>query len=295
MLLEVVHLKFAIVGGDDRSALLCSLLFRDGHRVHSFALEKAELPGEIPKAGCLQGCVYGADWVILPTPAERSGLINAPYAAEGLTIEELLGAMWPGQVLCGGALSRESSLAAIRAGLCVQDLMQRRGFTVGNAAVTAEGAIELMMRSSDRTLWRSPVLVTGWGRVAKLLALRLRALGAEVTVAARKEADRAMAVALGLESMDIPALESAAGSFDFIANTVPERIISEAALKSVRGGALLLELASPPGGFDRKLAETLGLAAVAAPGLPGVCAPYTAAELIRGAIYDIIAEMEAEA
>ena len=36
-------MKFAVIGGDLRSALLCSMLAGDGHRVYSFALEKAEL------------------------------------------------------------------------------------------------------------------------------------------------------------------------------------------------------------------------------------------------------------
>lgn len=54
-------MKFAVIGGDRRSAWLCALLEGDGHRVYTYALEKAELPKEVPKAGCLQGCVYGAD------------------------------------------------------------------------------------------------------------------------------------------------------------------------------------------------------------------------------------------
>ena len=285
-------MKFAIIGGDDRSILLCSLLYRDGHRVHCFALEKAELPSEIPKAGCLQGCIYGADFVILPTPAEGSGFLNAPYATEPLSMAELTGTLWSGQILCGGALSRESRLSAIQAGLCVEDLMQRRGFTVSNAAICAEGALELLMRNSRRTLWRSRVLVTGWGRIAKILAPRLLALGAEVTVAARKEADRAMVRALGMTATDFKAPEHLLDGFHFAVNTVPARVICDAALGNAASGILLLELASPPGGFDRKAAESAGLNAVAGPGLPGICAPYTAAELIREAIYEIVEEQK---
>lgn len=285
-------MKFAVVGGDRRAALLCSLLAGDGHRVHSFALEKAELPSEIPKAGCLQGCVYGADCVVLPVPAERGGLLTAPLAAEELSMEQLLGALWPGQLLCGGAFSRESCLSAIRAGLTVNDLMQRRSFTVGNAAVTAEGAMELLMKNSPRTLWRSRVLVTGWGRVAKLLALRLGALGARVTVAARKEGDRAMAAALGLEAVDFGGLDGALETLHFLVNTVPARVLGEDMLARLPGDALLLELASAPGGFDRAAAESAGLRVLAAPGLPGLCAPLTAAELMREAIYDILRERE---
>ena len=50
-------MKYAVVGGDRRSALLAGLLLREGNRVRSFALEKAELPAEIPKDSCLQSCV----------------------------------------------------------------------------------------------------------------------------------------------------------------------------------------------------------------------------------------------
>jgi len=288
----VVLLKFAVIGGDRRSVLLCSLLWQDRHRVHSFALEKAELPAEIPKAGCLQGCLYGADCVVLPTPAEKNGLINAPFAAQPLPVEELLAALWPGQLLIGGKLSRELCMAAVGQGLQVADLMQRRGFTVGNAALTAEGALEKLMAASTRSLWGSRVLVTGWGRVAKILALRLQALGAGVTVAARKEGDRAMAQALALSATDFAALPGMMDDFDFVVNTVPDRVLPPEALARLRRPALLLELASPPGGFDPQEAADLGLTALAAPGLPGLTAPDTAAALMKEAIDLIVRERE---
>ena len=285
-------MKFAVIGGDERSALLGAMLLRDGHRVYSFALERAELPEEIPKAGCLQGCVYGADCVILPVPAEKGGLLNAPLSAEALRMTELIGALWKGQILCGGRFSDASSLAAVKGRLHVEDIMRRPDFAVGNAALTAEGALELLMANSPRSLWRSSALVTGWGRIGRILALRLAALGAHVTVAARKSADRAAAEALGLAAADYAGLEGLMDGFDFIANTVPDRVITEAMLCCAAPDALLLELASPPGGFDRTLAENIGLRVVAAPGLPGKCAPYTAAELMKRAVYDAIKEQE---
>lgn len=287
-------MKFAVIGGDRRSVLLCAALLRDGHKVHSFALEGAELPEEAVKAGCLQGCVYGADCVVLPVPAEKGGLLNAPFAAEPLRMKELLGALWKGQILCGGRLSDATCLAAIRSGLRVEDIMRRPGFAIGNAAITAEGAAQILMTESEKTLWGSRVLITGFGRIGKLLALRLIALRAEVTVAARKDADRSGARAIGAQALDYPALEGIIGDFDFIVNTVPARVISEAALCCAAPEALLLELASPPGGFDRTLAENIGLRAITAPGLPGVYAPETAALLIRDAVYDVISEQEGD-
>ena len=97
-------LKFAIIGGDSRQKYLAELLWRDGHRVCTYALERAELPPQIPKAGCIQGCVYGADCVVLPTPAEAGGLLFTPLSAEQLRCEELVAALWQGQRLFGGRL-----------------------------------------------------------------------------------------------------------------------------------------------------------------------------------------------
>ena len=285
-------MKFAVIGGDRRAVLLCSLLAEDGHRVRTYCLERAELSRDTPKAGCLQGCVYGADWVIVGIPAETGGVFNAPFAAQELKLGELIGALWPGQVLCGGKFSQEASLSALHAGLAVADLMQRRDFTVGNAAITAEGAIEQLMKNSEKTLLGSHVLITGWGRIASVLAPRLRALGAYVTVCARKAGDRAMAQAQGLGCCSFEEIALLAEDVDFLVNTVPAEVLDRRILGGFRKDTVLLELASAPGGFDAETAAELELNTVSAPGLPGKYAPFSAAELMRDTIYAIIRERE---
>ena len=286
-------LRFAIVGGDRRLAFLAELLRRDGHRVCTYALERADLPEEIPRAGCLQGCVYGADCVVLPTPAEAGGFLYAPLSAEKLRAEELVGALWKGQRLYGGRLGDALCLTALRQGLVVEDLLRRPDFAAANAALTAEGAIGVLMAESEKSLWRSRVLVLGWGRIARILTLRLLGLGARVGVAARRADARVTAGAVGAESFSFAELESRIGRFDFIVNTVPARVLSDGALCAAAEDALLLELASAPGGFDRTLAENIGLRAIAAPGLPGRCAPLRSAELMHEAICASLREGDA--
>ena len=271
---------------------LAELLLQDGHKIHSYALEKAELPAEIPKDGCLQSCVYAADCVLLPVPAEKGGYLNAPLSSEELGMEALTEALWPGQLLIGGRLSDRTVTAALRGKLQVADLLHRPELSVGNAALTAEGAIGRMIGHSERALWGSRVLVLGWGRIGRILALRLRALGAEVTAAARGRRDRAFAQALGCAALSLGELEPVLGDFDFVVNTVPARVLTEGMLCLIRPDALLLELASPPGGFDRSLAANIGLHALAAPGLPGETAPLSAARLLQKALYAAIEEME---
>ena len=71
-------MKFAVIGGDRRSAWLCALLEGDGHRVYTYALEKAELPKEVPKAGCLP---------VLAAPGLPG--VYAPYTAAELMRETI--------------------------------------------------------------------------------------------------------------------------------------------------------------------------------------------------------------
>ena len=280
-------MKLAILGGDRRAALLAGLLLRDGQRLQSFALERAELPEEIPRAEHLQAAVYGADAVILPLPVEKGGLLNAPYARLPCRTEELMDALWPGQIVFGGMFSERLRQQAVSQGLQLVDWMRRPGFVIGNAALTAEGAVGLLLQESARSLSGSRVLVSGFGRIGRLLANKLQALGAAVTVAARREESRAEAEALGYAALPFGALS---GAFDYVVNTVPERVLDESFLCCLPDTALLLELASAPGGYDRNLAENLGLRCLAAPGLPGRSAPLAAAELLRREFYQAIKE-----
>ena len=285
-------MRFAVLGGDRRLAILSMLLLKDGHRVNTYSIEKAELPEEIPKAGCLQACIYGADCVILPVPAEKAGILYNPLSDEVLPMKDITSALWKGQILLGGKIGPETAASAVRAGLEVKDIMHNPGFVAGNAALTAEGALQKLIESGEKSLWKSKILITGWGRIGKLLALRLKAMGAELCIAARNAEDRAMIQALGMKAADYTELEGLMGGFDFIVNTVPERVVTEAMLCLAESGTVLMELASPPGGFDKNLAANIGIHVVLAPGLPGRTAAYTAALLMKKAVYEEIEGQE---
>lgn len=280
-------MKFSVIGGDRRAALLAELLHGEGHRVQSFALERAGLPKELKCADHPQGALYGADAVVLPLPLEKGGYLNAPYALQRCAVGTITEAVWPGQIVFGGLFTEEQRLWAINSGVQLVDWMRRPFFVLGNAALTAEGAVGLLLQEDDRSLAHSRVLIGGFGRIGKLLAPRLAALGAAVTVAARREESRAEAAVCGYEALDF---EELPGRFDFVVNTVPARVFGESFLCCLGDNTLLLELASAPGGFDRNFAENLGLRVIAAPGLPGRCAPRAAAELMLEEVHRAMKE-----
>ena len=69
-----------------------------------------------------------------------------------------------------------------------------------------------------------------------------------------------------------------------IFSTPPAQVLDEAALTAVDAGAELIDLASPPYGFDVERAKALGLNAWREPGLPGRYCPLSAARVLYGAV-----------
>ena len=271
-------LNISVCGGDESAARLCARLRDDGHRVRAFALDGGDVGEGVMKVGCPEGSLNGAELVILPPAAAANGRLYAPLCSRSVEVSTLLDAAPETALICAGG---EVSGAA---GYC-EDYTAREDFAVGWAALAAEGAVELALTGSDGALVGSRALVLGYGWLGQLLCARLRALGAEVTAAARREGALAMAAAMGCRTVKLSALDGRLGDFDYLFNTVPAPVLSTKRLAEIRCGAFLAELAGEPGGFDGKTAQTLGIRAVEARNLPGKCAPQAAAELIRTAVY----------
>ena len=72
-------------------------------------------------------------------------------------------------------------------------------------------------------------------------------------------------------------------------------MLPRALLQKLPGGALIIDLASLPGGTDFAAAEELGLHAEHALALPGRCAPQTAGALIAQTGLTILEERGAYA
>ena len=72
---------------------------------------------------------------------------------------------------------------------------------------------------------------------------------------------------------------------------MPHIILNEERLKYVKNDCLLIDLASNPGGIDKKAVKDNQLKFVWALSLPGKVAPTTSAEFIKDTIYNIIKEI----
>lgn len=157
-------------------------------------------------------------------------------------------------------------------GMRTVDLLRDEGYLAQNAAITAHCALILGANRLDVTLQNCPVLIIGWGRIGKCLARLLRSMGAKVTVAARKESDRAMLRALGYE-VDIPQqLYCGLRKYRLVYNTAPAPILPQSRLCYCRADCIKIDLASKKG-LD-------GTDVIWARNLPGKDAPEASGELI---------------
>ncbi|MBE7016940.1 MAG: dipicolinate synthase [Ruminococcaceae bacterium] len=269
-------MKGLIIGGDERFPHLWRMLSEKGHGFFPLAMEKAlSMEGPVDYAGI--------DCAILPLPAQRSGNLNAPLCGEVHKAEEFLEKLRPGTVVWAGMAGETLSAFCRQRGLILKDYFASEALQRKNALLTAEGALALMLTMDGKCLCGRQVLISGFGRIARLLAPRLRALGMRVCVAARSEEDRVLAEAMGLESVKIS--QCAKSEWDFVVNTVPSVIFKKEELSRF-GDAALIELASPPYGFDMTAAEELGIKVTIASALPSRFGAESAAGAIKDAILE---------
>lgn len=189
----------------------------------------------------------------------------------GGSLEEICEKLPEGVTVCGGNLS-----TPVLTGYKTVDLLKDPLYLAENADITAHCAVKVALTRLPVTLKSCPVLVIGWGRIGKCLARLLRQMGASVTVAARKETDRAMILALGYDSIDTCALAPSLLRYRLIYNTVPVQVLSEDDLAECRPNCLKIDLASKSGMAGKDI--------LWARGLPGKDAPETSGELIARTI-----------
>lgn len=159
-------------------------------------------------------------------------------------------------------------------GYSCMDLLQDEEYLAKNAAITAHCALKLALPHLSVTPEGCPVLILGWGRIGKCLGKLLQAMGAHVTIAARRPAQRGMLKALGYRSADYSELSESLSSFRLIYNTVPVKILSEDA--KYGDDSVAIELSSIP---------ALPGAVIDGRGLPTRLAPESSGKLIAQTIF----------
>lgn len=286
--------KFAIIGGDLRIIKLAEMLANEENEIYVYGLENAEDIKNKPniiQCDSIKKAIQNVEIVIGPIPFSSNGnTINAPFSDKEITIREMMHVI-NAKVLIAGGITPEVYGMANDEYIEIIDIMKREELAVLNTIATAEGTIQIAIENTNKILHGSEVLILGFGRIGKVLARKLAGLAVKVTCAARKDEDLAWIQAYGHKATNINAIGENLSEYDIIINTVPHMILTEDRLQYVKNDCLLIDLASNPGGIDKKAVKDKKLKFVWALSLPGKVAPTTSAEFIKDTIYNIVKEI----
>lgn len=284
--------RITVIGGDIRQITVAECLAKDGFNVAVYGFDKAHIPPNLTFSDNLADAIGDSKTVVLGiTPCEEHMNISTPYFKGQISAFSLLSHLQPGSTIIGGKLSADFAELCRQSDIISVDYVNREDFAVLNAVPTAEGALAIAMDQLPFTIHGADCLITGFGRIGKILARNLHLLGANVTCTARKSADIAWIDSLCYTSAPTSSIKSIVHDFAVIFNTVPQPIFDRDVLRNVRTDALIIDLASKPGGVDFETASRLGIKAIHALSLPGKCAPVTAGKIIKDTIVNILSEI----
>ncbi len=282
---------FAVIGGDARQGYLASLLSEEGHTVFAAGFDK--FPGAAEGAVHTNALTAAAmaDVVILPVmPTPDGAVLSAEFSGEDIPLDENLCQSLRHTRVFTGFAERVKGISRKYAELDLNDYSRRETFLIKNAQLTAEAALMLAIEKMPGALYDSTCLVTGYGRIGKALAPLLRATGANVTVAARKAEDFARIESAGLRKISYSRLPAEAHRFDLVVNTADALVLGEAFIRNLDPAAVIIDLASRPGGTDFEAARRQGITALHALGLPGRYSPRAAARIIMDTVTEMMEE-----
>ena len=284
--------SITVVGGDLRIVKLIEMLDSDGYKVYTYGLENSEEILNLERVEMcptLEEAVAASKVVVGPIPlsSDRKRL-STPFGRNNVELPDFVKAL-KGKYLIAGNIGIKEELDENE--VQYTDLLKREEFSVLNTIATAEGTIQIAMEETQRTVHGSNVLVMGFGRIGKVLAKMLDGIGAKVYCEARKNEDISWIKAYGYNPIHLNDLNENLNQFDIIINTIPFQILDEQRLELVRKEAIIIDLASNPGGVDRKVAREKGLKVIWALSLPAKVAPLTSAEFIKETLYHVLKEL----
>ncbi len=167
------------------------------------------------------------------------------------------------------------------------DLLKSEKLTILNAISTVEGTIKKVIEETETTIHESNILITGYGRIGKMLCEKLSGFGANIYCAAREEADLTWIRQKRYIPVIYDQIIDCAEKIDIIINTVPAIVIEEKIIKRLKNSCLIIDIASNPGGVDKNIAKLYKIKVIRELGIPGKIAPKTSAKYIKEIIEEI--------
>lgn len=283
--------RVAVMGGDARAQVIVEELAATGADVNVTGLP-VKLSRKVTIFQNPVDCLSGINALVLPVPGiNENGLIHAPLSEQPLYLTEQMVSIMPSGIPVFVGVAGAKLVALLKQkDFRLIELMKLDEVAVYNSIPTAEGAIQMAMEMLPITIHGCTAYVLGFGKTGATLSRLLGAMGAKTRVAARRKEILARITEMNLTPIPFDQLSQSLREADIIFNTVPSMVLTAEILENVSPEAIIIDLASAPGGTDFQAASKLGIKAILAPGLPGRVAPRTAGQILARAIFEFLEE-----
>ncbi|MBP2001064.1 dipicolinate synthase subunit A [Paenibacillus shirakamiensis] len=280
-------LTLVFLGGDARQleVIRKSTELDANVKVIGFDHLPAPLSGVMHESISLE-VISSADVLVLPVVgSDEHGVIPTSFATEPLVLTEEHFAAMPEDVLIYTGMAKDFVRNMCKK-YCLKlfEVLDRDDVAIYNSIPTAEGALMMAIQNTEITLHGSTCMVLGLGRTGFTLARNLQSLGATVKAGVHRDDHFARAAEMGWKPFITTDLADEATDVDLIFNTIPHMIITAQIISKMPQQAVIIDLASAPGGTDFRYAQRRGVKAMLAPGLPGIVAPKTAGIIMANCI-----------
>ncbi|MBP3951986.1 dipicolinic acid synthetase subunit A [Bacillus suaedae] len=279
-----------IIGGDARQLEIIRKLSTLDARITMIGFDQLN-DGFI---GACKETIDAVEWetvdaILLPVSGMSSdGKIDTIFSNETIELKPEFLTQTPSHcTVYSGISNKELDACTKESDRTLIKLMERDDVAIYNSIPTAEGAVMMAIQHTDITIHHAKVAVLGLGRIGMTVARTFSALGANVKVGANESPQLARITEMGLQPFHTDNLKEELRDVDLVINTIPALVLTAKVLTEMPLHALIIDLASKPGGTDFRYAEKRGMKALLAPGLPGIVAPKTAGQILA----DVLAEL----
>lgn len=280
-----------IIGGDFRQLEVIRILAPKLSKIYLIGFEDASIPyKDVIKVTGQTAPLHEVDSILLPIPGiQDNGIAESTFSKEKIILtKELINKTKHNSTIYSGIITPFLNQLAKKTNRQLVALFARNDVAILNSIPTAEGALMLAIKHTDITIHNANVLVLGFGRIGKTITRLFSAVGAKVTVLVNKKEDEARVMEMGFHPLLEASLESTIPSQHIVINTIPALILTATLIKKMSSDALIIDLASKPGGTDFTAAKKHNIQTLWPLGLPAKVAPRTAGTIIGKTLLELL-------
>lgn len=265
-----------VAGGDLRQCYLAEFLHQNNIAVKCLKTPAFFHTSSILISDSLKDTLSTCQCFVGPMPLTRDG---QHLMMTDISLAQIIHMLPEHTVFIGGYIPETYKQMALEKSMTVFDYGDCENLTLENAALTAEGILQMVLHQTPFALADSRVLITGAGRCGKAAAKIFKPLCLQTTLW-----NKSPKIISNYGEYDLifgkAQLKKAITTHNIIINTVPARIFTREMFDLFSEDCYLFDLASAPGCIDGQTAASLPFFNCVCQGLPGKTAPKSAAQAL---------------